>query len=94
MYKSNNHLKIKRKIKKIISEHGATKKDCGSMHIQIMCINERIRNLKCHIENNNKNDIHNRRVLVTAFQHRTQMIKYLKNRKPNLYLKYTELIKF
>ena len=94
MFQNNNHLVIKRKIKKIVAEFGNHKSDCGSMHVQVMCINERIRNLKRHIEDKNKNDIHNRRRLVTAFQRRARMIKYLQTHKSDIYAKYLDKLKF
>ena len=70
----------------IISKYGKTKQDSGSSEAQIALLTQRIRDLTEHVKVHNK-DNHTRHGLVKLVSQRKKMMKYLKRRNPESYIK-------
>ena len=61
-------------------------KDVGSSEVQIELLSNKIKNLSSHFKKN-KNDKHSTRGLIKAVNQRKRLLKYLKRKNPESYIK-------
>ncbi len=76
----------KERTKKIISEHGKSSKDSGSVEVQVALLTERINTLSPHFEKNVK-DHHSRFGLIKMVNQRKQLLAYLNKQDSGRYKK-------
>ncbi len=68
----------------IIDDFHKTEGDTGSVEIQIALLTARIRQLTEHLKVHKK-DYHSRRGLMKMVGRRRKLLRYLKDRKPDVY---------
>lgn len=78
--------------KEILDQFGKHETDTGSAHTQIALLTKRIRELTEHAKQHKK-DHHSRRGLVMLVSKRKKLIKYLRRRNPNGYVKLVKELK-
>ena len=78
-----------KEIQKIVKKYGKNDKDTGSSEVQVALLTSRIRLLTEHAKENKK-DNHSRRGLVMLVSQRKKLLKYLRRKNPDSYLKITE----
>ena len=72
--------------KEIIESLKINSKDVGSSEVQIGLLSEKINNLSNHFKKN-KNDKHSTRGLLKAVNQRKRLLKYLKRKNQDSYIK-------
>ena len=72
--------------KEIISSLKINQKDVGSSEVQIGLLSEKINYLTSHFKKN-KNDKHSTRGLLKAVNQRKRLLKYLKRKNQDSYIK-------
>ena len=72
--------------KEIIESLKINSKDVGSSEVQIGLLSEKIDNLSNHFKKN-KNDKHSTRGLLKAVNQRKRLLKYLKRKNQDSYIK-------
>ncbi|MBL4591979.1 MAG: 30S ribosomal protein S15 [Phycisphaerales bacterium] len=71
--------------KQIIADFARDANDSGSPEVQIAILTARIAQIAVHLRNN-KQDMHNRRGLVTMVAKRNRLLKYLARTNRDAYL--------
>ncbi len=69
---------------KIIENFRINEKDSGSVEVQVALLTARINHLTEHL-NNHPKDFHSRRGLLKMVGKRRRLLRYLMNRKPDVY---------
>jgi|UniRef100_A0A7V3RDM4 small subunit ribosomal protein S15 len=69
---------------KIIESYKIHERDTGSVEVQIALLTTRINHLTLHLKENPK-DFHSRRGLLKMVGKRRRLLRYLMNRKPEVY---------
>ncbi|HEU25080.1 MAG: 30S ribosomal protein S15 [Mesoaciditoga sp.] len=69
---------------KIIENFRINEKDSGSVEVQVALLTARINHLTEHLSNHPK-DFHSRRGLLKMVGKRRRLLRYLMNRKPDVY---------
>ena len=72
--------------KEIISKFGKSTIDTGSPEVQVALLSRNIDSLQSHFKNNSK-DHHSRTGLIRMVNQRRKLLDYLKEKKPDSYLK-------
>jgi len=72
--------------KEVFSKYGASKNDTGSPEVQIALLTTRVNNLMPHFEVH-KLDYHSKRGLFKMIGRRRSLLKYLKRKDEDRYLK-------
>ena len=71
---------------KIIKDFGSKETDTGSADVQVAILTERIKNLTEHLKKHKK-DFGSRRGLLSMVGQRRNLLKYIKNKNEDRYLK-------
>ncbi|MCS7200667.1 MAG: 30S ribosomal protein S15 [Patescibacteria group bacterium] len=82
-------VKIKEKIKEIVSKYGKNEKDVGSPEVQVAILTEEILNLSKHLKDNKK-DKSSKRGLILKIVQRKKLLHYLKRTSYSRYKKIVE----
>lgn len=70
--------------KKILTEHGRSKRDSGSVEVQVSLLTQRINDLDEHFKTNVK-DHHSRYGLIKMVGQRRRLLSYLRRTAPDRY---------
>ena len=76
----------KNKTIEIIKDFGSSDSDSGSADVQVAILSERIKNLTEHLKTHKK-DFGSRRGLLSMVGQRRNLLKYIKNKNEDRYLK-------
>jgi len=80
---------VKEKKQELIEKFQLSKKDTGSVEVQVSVITERVLNLTGHMKTHKK-DFHSRRGLLALVNRRRSLLDYLKKKSED---RYNNLIK-
>ena len=70
----------------IVSKFGRSSSDTGSPEVQVALLSANIESLQSHFKDNSK-DHHSRTGLIRMVNQRRKLLDYLKEKKPDSYLK-------
>jgi small subunit ribosomal protein S15 len=74
----------KEKRQELVAKHQLSKKDTGSVEVQVSIITERITSLTGHMKTHKK-DFHSRRGLLILVSRRRSLLDYLKKKSEDRY---------
>lgn len=75
---------VKEKKQELIEKFQLSKKDTGSVEVQVSVITERVLNLTSHMKTHTK-DFHSRRGLLALVNRRRSLLTYLKKKSEERY---------
>lgn len=75
---------VKEKKQELIEKFQLSKKDTGSVEVQVSVITERVLNLTSHMKTHTK-DFHSRRGLLALVNRRRSLLDYLKKKSEERY---------